>query len=502
MLDSHKKDLGAGKYEAYKTRAMFYNAVNRTAEGLSGMVFQRPPVWETSDGTKEHLKDITLAGHPADLFALRAFRETLLLGRFGILIDMTEDPEALPEGETPRPYWVGIRAEDIISWRSIRIGGDDILTRVVIRELAEIPDADDEFVVGTVLQYRVLELRDWIYTVTVFREERPGSDKWVPVEEIVPTRHGFPLDFIPFVFCGPNSIASEISAPPLRDLFDLALSHYRTMADLEHGRHLVALPTPWVSGHKDTGSGPLSLGPGNVWVLDRNGRAGMLEFQGTGLGALVTAEQDKRKMMAAIGARLLEDQPTADETFGAVSLRHIGETATIKTIASAVSQALTFALRVHVWWLTLVPYPNDLPDFCTLNQDTQPHRMPPDELRTWIQALQSGTVSSKTFFFALKKGDLMRPGVEYEEEMADIEEEQAALAELEAQRAAEAADAALTPEQLALLEEQGGNEEPVELEGPGPVAKRSGKPNTAQNRRGGRNSGGKSRDEKKKRRPS
>src|SRR5574341_686442 len=40
---------GAVKYNAYKMRALFFNAVGRTIDGLAGLVFQKPPEVKTGD---------------------------------------------------------------------------------------------------------------------------------------------------------------------------------------------------------------------------------------------------------------------------------------------------------------------------------------------------------------------------------------------------------------------------------------------------------------------
>jgi hypothetical protein len=432
QLDSHTRPGGNLKYDEYKKRALYYNATGRTTDGLSGMVFQRPPVYDVPTLLEEHLKDVTMAGQPADLFALRALRETLLMGRFGVLVDMTAD-EVEP-GQEVRPYWIGIKAEDIISWQTIRFAGDEVLIRVVLCEYAEVIDPEDPFKLDYIQQYRVLALINGTYMTQIWREEKPGSDRWMPFPAITPLRRGKALPFIPFTFIGPTSTSAEVPKPPMLDLADLNLSHYRTMADLEHGRHLVALPTPWVSGVRDNSSAPLGLGPGTVWVLDREGRAGMLEFTGQGLAALVTAEADKRKMMATLGARLLEDVPKVEETLGAVALRRSGEHASLKTVAQTVSQALSYVCQIHGYWLGAQAKLEDVKALVKLNTDFLTQKMSGDEMRSWIQAMQAGAVSFETMYAAFERGELTRPGVTAEQEKALIDEEQAHLAALEEER--------------------------------------------------------------------
>jgi hypothetical protein len=420
LLDSHKTvprvdtDGGDARYQEYKLRALFYNATGRTVDGLGGAIFQKTPTIKLPALVEDDAKDITLTGETAELFALKTTREVLGVGRIGILVEM-----ASKESPEQRPYWVSYEAQDIVNWRTERIGGDQVLTRVVLREVCEESDAQDQFKINAVEQYRVLELLDGRYTQTTWRQNE--RKEWAAAAPVVPQRRGAALNFIPFVFIGPTSVSPDIEKPPLLDLVDVNLSHYRTMADLEHGRHFCALPTPWVTGMLDNNSGDLSIGSGTAWVLGDNGSAGMLEFTGQGLGALEKADEQKRRMMATLGARLLEEQATSAETATAVGMRHSGEHATLRTVAQAVEQGLTMALQIHAWWMGTEVKPEDVEAGIELNKDFWSVRMTADELRGQVLALQADAISYKTFYANITRGDMSRPGVDAEEEQAEIQ---------------------------------------------------------------------------------
>ena len=429
LLDSHKNISAGGlqKYDDYKMRALFYNATGRTIEGMAGALFQTAPIIKAPKTIEPHLEDVTLTGESAELFGLRVTRDLLLTGRYGILIDM---PKEEPGGEEARPYWIGYKAEDIVSWRAVRKEGREYLARVVLFELAEEEDPLDPFVLGEFEQYRVLDLVDGVYTQTLWRK-LPNSDKYTIFDlPVIPTRRGEPLTFLPFTFVGTTSTSSVVHRPPVDDLVIVNLSHYRTMADLEHGRHFTALPTPWVAGSLAAKGESLSIGSGTAWALEKEGRAGMLEFSGSGLGHLAEAEREKRKMMATLGARLLEDQPAVSETASAVGMRHAGDHATLRTIAQATEQALSLALRVHSWWAGTEASPEDLKETAVyeLNKEFFTTRMSPDELRSLMTAVQAEVISYETFYAQLVRGELARPGISAEEEQEDILERSAALA--------------------------------------------------------------------------
>lgn len=419
-LDSHKNDnLTSGKYAEYLLRAMFYNGAGRTVAGLSGAIFQKAPAVETKNKVAdEHVKDITLTGQPLDIFALNLTREFLITGRVGILVDMASE-----EAVEPRPYWVAYKAEDIINWRFESQGGDQELVMVVLREHVAKINPKDEFDIKMVCQYRVLRLINGIYTQQIFTAPE-GTDynpetglepNYTAQEVTIPERSGKPLNFIPF------SLPWSHAEPPLLDLVDVNLAHYRASADLKHGLHFTALPTPWVAGYSGDSKKPLAIGSGTAWALDKDGRAGMLEFTGRGLGAIRTDLLDMQKMMATLGARLLEEAPHYAETALSVSMRHSSDYATLRMIAQQIEQQVAWALKVHVWWLGNEKLVTDVPANIELNKVFYDQAVTADELRALLMALQANAISFKTFYSRLQNTGWTREGINSEDEEKEID---------------------------------------------------------------------------------
>jgi hypothetical protein len=53
---------------------------------------------------------------------------------------------------------------------------------------------------------------------------------------------------IPFRFFNATTNLGDIEKPPILDILTLNLSHYKTYAQLEHGRFYTANPVYYVSG--------------------------------------------------------------------------------------------------------------------------------------------------------------------------------------------------------------------------------------------------------------
>lgn len=421
-IEAHERS--PQKYHHYLMRALYYNAVARTIEGLAGAVFQKSPQIVVPSTAEEFVQDLTQTGVHAELFALHVLEEVLTTGRAGVLVDV-------PTDGGDRAYLVLYGAEDVISWRTERISGVEVVTQLVLREQTLEQDPGDDYAYKMVERYRVLKLDDGRYTQILF-EQQGTSKEWVPVgPPIMPLRRGTPLDFIPFAFVNSTSNSADVQKPPLIDLVDVNLAHYRENADLKHGLHYAALPQPWITGALGDASGPLAIGSGVAWSLGPNGSAGMLEVAGPGFAAIREDLRDMEKMMATLGARLLEESPRVNETATSIILRHSGEHATLATIAQSLERGLTSSLRIALWWFGPEQKPKDVDAHIELNKDFLRTRVSADDLRSLVMALQAETISYETFYEQLVKGEMARPGVTADQERDAIQREQPALTETE-----------------------------------------------------------------------
>jgi len=403
---------------AYTNRGNFYNALRRTVTGLVGGIFQRAPRFDVPSRVQPWLDDVTLTHVTMTAFSLEATSEVLLMGRLGVLVELAL---TVTDGEQ-RPYLVSYTAENVINWRTTNLNGDDVLTLVVLREYPTELDDSDPFKVNSIEQYRVLTLVAGVYTQQLYRKADHSGDFEPYGEQITPLRRGEPLSFIPFTFLAPSYASVGIKEPPLVDLANISLSEWRNSCDHEQGLHLLALPTPYVSGMKGgSDDSILQIGPSTIWMLSENGSAGMLEYSGAGMKSLETALEAKQHQMATLGAKLLEEQPTlAAETATAVLARHAGEHATLRTVAEAMEENLGRLLRIMGWWSGLEPTPLDVSASVTLNQDFLQVKAQPQEIQTALMTLQAGEISYATFWNLLTEGGWARDNVTAEEERAEI----------------------------------------------------------------------------------
>ena len=438
-------------YEAYKLRANFFNATDRTVGGYLGMAFRKPPAVEMPDRfgsfTKDdYLRSVTRDGVSFDVMAVQTFEEVVTVGRVGVLVDMEPGDDS-----RNRAYFATYKTEHILNWKEERINGRTMLVMLALQETYDVEDAEDEFATSTRGQVRVLRLRmrgviepeavgveggisideakQYVYSQEVWRKKvnTDGSeaDEWELVEgPMMPLRRGQGIPFIPFFIANVWDTTMRIPKPPLIDLVDVNLSHYRTSADLENGRHWGGVPTPWATGI-DNEQDALEVGGGTAWMIENDkAKVGMLEYTGQGLESLENAEDKKEKQMAVLGARLLEEQQKDSEAAETVRLRQSGEQSVLAGMVETVSEMLTTALSFAIWWMGA----NGVDEAEVLiNKDFFDQQMETDDLLNLVKVWQMGGISKRTLYYLRQRGEVTRPDVDFEDEEAEIAQEEPAL---------------------------------------------------------------------------
>ena len=195
----------------------------------------------------------------------------------------------------------------------------------------------------------------------------------------------------------------------------MALSHYRTTADLEHGRHFTALPQFWISGFDQQTE--FLIGSARAWVTENTeAKAGILEFQGQGLGALEKAIEQKEQQMAVLGARMLEPQRRAVETAETARIRSSGETASLQELVATASSGLTKVIRELLEWVT----PGAPPVTVALNKNLLDVRISHQEIVALMSLWQADGISRETMFYNLYASEIIPVERTFEEELALI----------------------------------------------------------------------------------
>lgn len=393
---------GTIMYDAYRTRAKFPDILAPTLSGMIGLIHRveaqiegledkKPlaPLWEkaTKDG-------LTL-----EAFHRRITGEILQMGRYSILTDVNK------EGD---PFFAGYTTETVINW-SNSVDRD----LFVLDESEKVRDPQNEFTWNDRAQYRVLRLKDGVYTQQVYDQTNPG-------EIITPEKRGNKGNFdgIPFVVAGPRELTLEIDEPPLIGVARSSLAIYRLDADYKHTLFMSGQDTLFVMG-VDEKTLPQTVGSGVVVGLPADGDAKYVGISGAGIGAMRTAIQDEGQNAVSAGARLFDDQKGGVEAAEALRLRKAAQTATLTSIAISSAAALEKALRYAAAFVGQDP--NEI--------IVKPNLKFADTVLSATDAValmtlwQGGAMAKQTLYENLQRGEIASQERTFDEEQKMMDEE-------------------------------------------------------------------------------
>lgn len=379
------------EYAAYRGRALFYSITSKTLSALLGMAMDKPPEIVAPDKMKSYFEDNS--GTQFMEVLANAISEVLLMGRYGVLVDRPIDGG--------KPFITKYKTEDIINWD---VTDDGRLTMVVLREAYVAKAKDDEYVWEEKIRYRKLEILNGRLSITVHEPQDERNTTFQSSTPTTITNTGVEMSYIPFFSVNTLGLDMCPSKPPMQDIVDINYSHYRTSADLEHGRHFTGLPTPYVTGAEINGS--LNIGSVSAWVIpDANAKVGFLEFTGQGLQSLEKALAEKQSQLASLSARLVDNSTRGSEAAETVKLRYLSETASLRAIVRAVE---AFVNAVYNCIADMEGLGKNSVNI-TLNKDFLSNRLTAQELTAWVEAYIAGGVTKEMLVHALKNGDALPP---------------------------------------------------------------------------------------------
>jgi Domain of unknown function (DUF4055) len=368
------------EYAAYLERATYYNMTAATQKALTGQAFHRNPSITNLPSKFKDAVNVAFTrdggGHIA--FAKEVVTEVLAVGRCAVLVDASALPSSVPA-----PYVTLYTAENILDWTIETIDGVNKLTRVLLREFVRdaIPQGSTQnpwigkpidsinarrkaqadlagrptrntgaYTYRNVWRELLLEARDdgsYVYVQNIYDDTDPSG---IPTETFTPRVRGEVLGSIPFVFFGPSGNKSDCDRPPLADIADLNISHFRNSAEYEYGLKYCALPQYYSPLRDQDGSATYSIGPSVVWECPEGSTPGILEFSGQGLGAILTALKNKEASIIALGGRLTGAQVRGSESDGQAAVREANEASLLESVISATENGMAMVIRFWLLW--------------------------------------------------------------------------------------------------------------------------------------------------------
>lgn len=403
------------RYDAYLARAVFYNVARRTLFGLVGQVFMRDPVVKVPSLLNPLVANATGSGINLTQLSKKAVSLNLAYSRTGVLVDYPTTDEAggatiadLESGNI-RPTLYVYAPHEIINWRTIDRGAEEILSLVVLFETWCV--GDDGFEMKNSGQFRVLRLDEkGEYVHEVWREPTPTKADGTKIPKGNYAQYqvfrpkdaqGNPLREIPFMFMGSENNDPNPDNPNFYDLASLNLAHYRNSADYEESCYIVGQPTPVLTGLTEEWvnnvlKGTVNFGSRGGIPLPTGADAKLLQAEPNTM--LKEAMDTKERQMVALGAKLVE-QKEVQRTATEAELEAASEGSTLASATKNVSAAFTWALKWAARWVGQ----SDAGVSFELNTDFDIARMTPEERQELIKEWQAGAVTFEEMRTGLRK---------------------------------------------------------------------------------------------------
>lgn len=335
------------RYKRYVERAYFLGVTGRTRAALSGMVFRKDPSYELPDQMDELLFNADGSGTSLEHIAKEALGGIMDTGRHCILIDYPTINDSI-DFETEqnigaRPLVLSYNAEALINWKYEKINGRRVLTLAVLVELVQDDNNTNEFDHDVVKNYRVLRLRDGVYTQQMYDDGGQAKS-----EEFIPRMAGgAAFDHIPLYIIGAENNLPDIDDAPLYDLAILNIAHYRNNADLEEAGFITGQPTLHLNIGDTNPEVFVEQNPDGIQLGSRRGiitQGGSVELvQPEERNLLVQLKERKEAEMVGIGARLIQ-RGGPGETAETARINASAEASTLDQIVNNLSYGLTGAL--------------------------------------------------------------------------------------------------------------------------------------------------------------
>lgn len=413
-----QKKLGlVDELAEFRERAYFLPAVGRTVDAFTGMVMSNgAKAEEVPSGYEQYQKDITNDGEPLSRFTSHVVREVISAGRGAVIADYPwrEDIDKLTVKQAEdlglRPYAKFYKSEEVLNWQMETNEGERILKQLRLEEDYEVP-GKDEWESEVRKQIRVMDLDPdtGYYRVRIYRKANDNgkSGEWTQWGgDRFPKMGGQYMTYIPAIIFGPSGLDPDIREdPPLIDMVNISKAHLNNSASYEHGLSWLGCPTLVIAGtlpKDDKGKVlPIRIGSAAGIVMAQGGDAKLLQADADSVGGLQQAMENKRRDMAAMGARILIDSGSSNISTETAKLERVGEHSVLSDISNACADGITQIFRMVLQWGGMKEAMAEKV-LIRLNTDFVPKGMAPGELTEWIKGVQANVIPLKIFFDRLK----------------------------------------------------------------------------------------------------
>ena len=331
-------------YEERKAGTWLFNGTKKARDDMAGKVFEKPVRLEDQESQLfEWCQNIDLEGRDLSNFGYDVFRGAIEDGINFIFVDAPPREGEITRGEARarnlRPYMTMVRLSSVLGWKWENINNAPTLTQ--FRLLEDVADPlRDEFEDETIQQIRVLDLQGSRVRVRLYRQESTESAKvgFLLHQEYLTDQSE--IQIVP-VYTSRTGFMS--ATPPLLDIAELNLAHWRIQSDKASCLHKSLSPLLLVKGIEMDG-GQVVNSAGYVFHSNADNAAlEWAEISGSGIKAGADELKALEQQMQWSGLQLIMERSGVSTATGDM-LDEGKSTSKLKQWADNLKDALEIAL--------------------------------------------------------------------------------------------------------------------------------------------------------------
>lgn len=388
-------------WEARVAASVLLPSFRDAVDLATGLIFRKPVHVEAQEEVQAWLQNVDLVGQDVTQFGRTVFEHAAVDGIGFIVVDHPVVPQGVSlkveRDMGVRPYWVHVKAEQVLGWRTQNVNGKQILTQFRYQEAVEV--ADGAF--GTAIQQRIRVLEPGMVTVYV---KNAASTAW---EIDVDASGVTSLTEVPVVpvYTGRKGFMEGL--PPLIDLAWTNVKHWQSASDQQHILHVARVPILFASGFDTSGS--LVASPNSAILGPLGTTLEYVEHSGKAIEAGRQDLEDLKDEMQRMAGKIINEKvmKTATES-GVESTQAISR---VQAWALGLQHAFDSAMELTGKWAGREV------GKLRVNSDLDTSRPDATMLTEIRNAVVGGLLSKETYLQVLQDAEVLPAGFDVQEEL-------------------------------------------------------------------------------------
>jgi hypothetical protein len=429
FLPKHPAETQAS-YDSRINATFLYGGYAETVFRMAAKFFEEPIAMKDDVPIKMQQLALNIDGQGRALtpFTMDLVKEAMVDGIAFILVD---HPKVAPDSTQAdvikaglRPYWILVKADDVIGWQTTADSGAQLLTQVRIKETVVVPDG----LFGEKIEKRVRVLFPGHFQVYTQIVNSRGESDW-----ILSDSGDTSFDEIPLIPFYTNRCGFMEGMPPLKVLAEMNQEHWVSSSEQRRALTFLRFAMLCAIG-VDGKTSTLEVGPDRVLYVPLGGDAKYVEHSGKGIESGQADLDSIEKRMTSAGMKLrIENAGQVSATASAVDSDDVN--AVLKAIAKELEDVLAQAAQFTVELL-------GLPDGGSYDVfDDFADSGAPGTITEFNAMAVAGNISKQTLWEELRRRHMLSEDFDPETEQANLDSELQSYMKSVAQQSALVANA-------------------------------------------------------------